>query len=61
MCLCRQVHEDIPEEVKRLAELRWQAKLEKNWTLADEYRGKITNLGYQILDSKEGYTIKKND
>lgn len=56
-----QQKEDIPEQVKTLAQLRWQAKLEKNWSLADEYREKITNLGYQILDAKDGYTIKKND
>lgn len=50
---------DIPEDVKALAETRWQAKMQKDWAKADEYRNKLTSLGYQILDSKEGYTIKK--
>ncbi len=51
--------EDIPKEVKQLAETRWQAKLERNWAVADEMRNKITSLGYQIIDSKDGYSIKK--
>ena len=53
------VADDIPQEVKDMAEARWNAKLNKNWTVADELRNKITTLGYQILDSKDGYTIKK--
>ena len=50
---------EIPSEVRELAETRWQAKKDKNWSLADEMRNKITSLGYQILDSKESYEIKK--
>lgn len=53
------VADDIPAEVKEMAETRWQAKLDKNWAVADEMRNKITALGYQILDSKDGYEIKK--
>ncbi len=54
------LEQDIPEEVVALAEERKQAKLDKNWAKADELRGKITALGYSILDSKEGYELKKN-
>ena len=54
-----EVIDDIPAEVKEMAETRWQAKLERNWAVADEMRNKITALGYQILDSKDGYEIKK--
>ena len=54
-----EVVDDIPTEVKDMAETRWQAKLERNWAVADEMRNKITALGYQILDSKDGYEIKK--
>ena len=43
---------DIPEEVVNLAEKRKEAK-------ADELRGKITELGYNVLDSKDGYELKK--
>ena len=57
--LKEEVKDEIPEEVKVMAQTRWQAKLDKNWAVADEMRAKITELGYQILDSKEGYEIKK--
>lgn len=50
---------DVPENVKELAELRWQAKLNKDWAKADALRKEIAELGYQILDTKDGYEIKK--
>ncbi|MBQ8430830.1 MAG: cysteine--tRNA ligase [Clostridia bacterium] len=50
---------NIPENIKQLAEARWQAKQNKDWANADEYRNQLTNLGYQILDRKDGYDIKK--
>lgn len=50
---------DVPENVKELAELRWQAKLNKDWAKADALRNDILKLGYQILDTKDGYEIKK--
>ena len=53
------VVDDIPQEVKDMAETRWQAKQARDWAVADEMRNKITALGYQILDSKDGYEIKK--
>ena len=49
----------IPEEIKKLAEQRANAKKEKNYTFADELRAKITTLGYTIKDNKDGYTIEK--
>lgn len=51
--------EIIPEEIKELAKQRWEAKLNKNWAVADEIRNKLTSLGYQIKDSKDGYEINK--
>ena len=50
---------DIPEDIKELAELRWQAKLNKDWASADKYRNEIQDKGYVILDSKDGYKIEK--
>lgn len=49
----------VPEEVKALAEKRWQAKKDRNWAEADTLRAQIDSLGYVIKDSKEGYTIIK--
>ena len=51
--------EDIPTEIKELAELRWLAKQNKDWASADKYRNEISEKGYSILDSKEGYKIEK--
>jgi cysteinyl-tRNA synthetase len=53
------VADDIPQEVKDIAEKRWIAKQNRDWAVADEMRNKITSLGYQILDSKDRYEIKK--
>ena len=52
-------NDEIPSEIKDLAELRWTAKQNKDWAKADELRNKISELGYTILDSKEGYKIEK--
>lgn len=50
---------EIPEEIKKLAQTRWEAKKNKDWTLADKLRDEITKAGYQILDTKDGFEIKK--
>ncbi len=51
--------EEVPEDVKALAESRFQAKKDKNFALADELREKIKQKGYSVLDTKEGYTLTK--
>ena len=51
--------EEIPKEVKTLAEKRFEAKQNKNWAEADALRDQIKTLGYAIKDSKEGYQISK--
>ena len=50
---------DIPEEVKELAEKRWQAKRNRDWTTADMLRGELDDKGFVIKDSKDGYEIIK--
>ena len=50
---------DIPEEITTLAQERWQAKKERNFAKADELREKISNLGYEIKDTREGFEIIK--
>lgn len=50
---------EIPQEISNLAQLRWEAKKNKDWTLADQYRNQIQDKGYSILDSKDGYRIEK--
>ena len=48
---------EIPKEITTLAEERWQAKLQKNWTKSDEIRGQIEALGYTIKDSGDSYEV----
>ena len=50
---------DIPQEIKDLAEKRWQAKLAKDWAIADSLRAELDQKGFLIKDSKEGYEIIK--
>ena len=51
---------DTPEEVRAIAEERWQARQEKNWAKSDELREKLAQLGYTVKDSKTGYELIKN-
>lgn len=48
---------DIPQEIEELAKQRKEAKSQRNYALADELRAKITEAGYNVTDTKDGYTI----
>jgi cysteinyl-tRNA synthetase len=51
--------DEIPEEVMSLVNQRTQAKKNKNFKLADELRNKVKEMGYVIIDKKDGVEIKK--
>ena len=51
--------EEVPAEVKAVAEERWQARANKDWAKSDELREKLKSLGYAVKDSKEGYELTK--
>lgn len=51
--------DDIPDEVKTLAEQRAEARKAKNFALADELRDKISALGYVIEETRQGTNIRK--
>lgn len=55
----KQIVEEIPEEILKLAEGRKVAKSAKNWAEADLLRDKIISLGYSIEDTATGYVLKK--
>ena len=57
--LLKKEEDDIPEEIKKLAEQRANARKEKNWALADELRDKITAMGYALKDTPQGVKIPK--
>jgi len=50
---------EIPEQVKRLADLREFERKSKNWKGADELREKIAKAGYKVNDKPEGYELEK--
>ena len=51
--------DDIPSEVKALAEQRLKARAQKDWAKSDELRDAINNLGYDIKDAKDSYQLIK--
>ena len=53
--------DEIPKEVKELAQQRWDAKASKDFTKADVLRKEISARGYVIKDSKDSYTILKEE
>lgn len=51
--------EEIPEEINQLAEKRIQAKKNKDFKLADEIRNEIREKGFEVIDKKDGFEVKK--
>jgi cysteinyl-tRNA synthetase len=51
--------EEIPENIQKLAKERDAARKNKNFRKADEIRGEIESLGYEIIDSGDTYSIEK--
>ena len=49
---------EVPEEITKMAEDRLKAKKEKNYALADELRNKISDAGYVVEDTADGFNIK---
>ncbi len=53
------VKEEIPAEVAAVAKERWEARVNKDWAKSDELRAKLSEMGYAVKDSKEGYELTK--
>ena len=51
--------DDLPAEVKELAEKRAAARKAKDFALADELRKQITDMGYIVEETRQGTVIKK--
>lgn len=52
--------EVIPQEIKDLINQREEARIKKDWSLSDQLRDKIKDLGYEIKDTEIGQKIIKN-
>ena len=44
----------VPDEVAQLAQQRENARTEKNWERSDQLRERISALGWEVRDTKEG-------
>ena len=51
--------EEAPEKVRILADQRWQAKQNRDWTEADRLRAEVAALGWVIKDRKDGYDLAR--
>ena len=51
--------EEIPRNIIELAEKRLQSRKNKEWDEADRLRSKVSELGYQIEDNNDGYSVSK--
>jgi cysteinyl-tRNA synthetase len=49
----------LPDEVKKLAEARTQARLAKDFRKSDELRDKLIALGWEARDTKDGQKITR--
>lgn len=47
----------IPDEVRRLAELRARRRAAGDFTAADELRGRIADAGFRVVDRPDGYDL----
>lgn len=50
---------EIPFNIKELAEKRIVSKKNRDFTMADKLRQEISDSGYDILDTQDGYEITK--
>ncbi|MBL65663.1 MAG: cysteine--tRNA ligase, partial [Puniceicoccaceae bacterium] len=54
-----EVVEEVPKEIHELAQNRWEAKLNKDWTAADQIRENLLQKGWAVKDSKDGFELAK--
>jgi len=47
----------LPAEVAQLAEERQNSRHEKNWKRSDELRDRISELGWEVRDTKDGQKL----
>lgn len=50
---------EVPADIKQIADERLEARKNKNWAESDRLRDKLAELGYAVIDAKDGYTLEK--
>ena len=51
--------EAVPDEIVQLAEARQTARASKDWAAADAARDELAAKGYEVIDTPEGFQVKK--
>ncbi len=51
--------EDVPADVRAVADARWAARNAKNWPEADRLRSELTALGWTMKDGKDNYALTR--
>ena len=51
--------DDVPDEIRAIAEERFAARKAKDWAKSDALRDELAARGYAVVDAKDSYTIKK--
>ncbi len=51
--------EELPKEVVALAKQRQQARADKDWAAADAARDELAALGYEVVDTADGFELKQ--
>lgn len=57
LALDQSVSNELPDEIARLAEARWQARLAKDFRKSDELRDELSARGWQVRDTKDGQKV----
>ena len=52
---------EIPIEIQRLVEDRQKARQQRDWSLADEIRGQIARLGWEVQDTPGGPVVQHQE
>lgn len=50
---------EVPDDIKAIADERFEARKAKNWAESDRLRDILAEKGYAVIDSKDGYTLEK--
>lgn len=48
---------DAPDDIKEIADRRWKFRTEKNWELSDSLRDELKDLGWHVMDGRDGYQL----
>ena len=48
---------EVPDDIAKLAELRWQARQDKDWAASDRYRDELAGKGWVVKDGRDGYEV----